>query len=148
MDVGLMVEPHYGGTYNDLVGIARWAESQGFSALARSDHYWWNDTQAATDAFVTLGGLARETSSIRLTVLVSPITFRHPAVIAKCAVTIDEMSGGRLDLGVGTGWLVPEHEVFGLDFPTARNGSIASRNPSVISERYSPDRRSRDSTTG
>ena len=71
----------------------------------------------ATDAFTTLGGLARETRQVRLGVLVSPITFRHPAVIAKSAASIDEMSGGRFDLGVGTGWMEAEHTAFGLPFP-------------------------------
>lgn len=71
----------------------------------------------ATDAFASLGGLARETSRIRLVVLVSPITFRHPAVIAKSAATIDQMSEGRFDLGLGTGWMEAEHNAFGISFP-------------------------------
>ncbi len=88
-------------------------------SFARSDHWYsGRDPQPeATDAFATLAGLARDTESIRLCVLVSPITFRHPAGIAKTAATIDQMSGGRLDLGVGTGWMEREHEVFGLPFP-------------------------------
>lgn len=114
-----MTEPQLGGTYDQLLELARWAESEGMVSFARSDHYYSSRDPKpdATDAFATLAGLARETSSIRLCVLVSPITFRHPAVIAKTAATIDQMSGGRLDLGVGTGWMDLEHDVFGMPFP-------------------------------
>lgn len=119
IEYGIMVEPQLGGTYSDQLESALWAEEKGLTCFARSDHYAWMGGRPtdATDAFATLAGLARETSTIRLTVLVSPITFRHPAVIAKNAVTIDQMSGGRLDLGVGTGWMEDEHTAFGLDFP-------------------------------
>jgi len=119
MEYGLMVEPQLGGTYAELLASARWAEARGMVSFARSDHYSWMGAGAAdaTDAFATLAGLARETSSIRLAVLVSPLTFRHPAVIAKNAVTIDQMSGGRFDIGVGTGWMADEHAVYGLEFP-------------------------------
>lgn len=120
IEYGIMVEPQLGGTYNDQLESALWAESNGIVAFARSDHYAWmrGGPHDATDAFATLAGLARETSTIRLTVLVSPLTFRHPAVIAKNAVTIDQMSGGRLELGVGTGWMEDEHAAYGLEFPT------------------------------
>ncbi|MFO7549684.1 MAG: TIGR03560 family F420-dependent LLM class oxidoreductase [Acidimicrobiia bacterium] len=119
MDFALMTEPQLGGTYEDLLAAARWAEQAGMVSFARSDHYYSgrDPRPEATDAFVTLGGLARETERIRLCVLVSPITFRHPAVIAKSAATLDQMSGGRLDLGVGTGWMDLEHEAFGIPFP-------------------------------
>lgn len=119
MDFALMTEPQIGGTYEELLAAARWAENNGLVSFARSDHYYVNRDPKpdATDAFASLGGLARETNTIRLAVLVSPITFRHPAVIAKSAVTIDQMSGGRFDLGVGTGWMDLEHEAFGLSFP-------------------------------
>jgi alkanesulfonate monooxygenase SsuD/methylene tetrahydromethanopterin reductase-like flavin-dependent oxidoreductase (luciferase family) len=115
-----MTEPQLGATYADLLAAARWAEANGLVGFARSDHYYSSriPTPAATDAFTTLGGLARETTSLRLCVLVSPITFRHPAVIAKAAATVDEMAGGRFDLGVGTGWMELEHRTFGLDFPS------------------------------
>jgi alkanesulfonate monooxygenase SsuD/methylene tetrahydromethanopterin reductase-like flavin-dependent oxidoreductase (luciferase family) len=119
MRFSLMTEPQLGGTYDQLLELARWAHDQGMVSFARSDHWYsGRDPQPeATDAFATLAGLARETVGIRLCVLVSPITFRHPAVIAKNAATIDQMSGGRLDLGVGTGWMEREHDVFGLAFP-------------------------------
>jgi len=114
-----MTEPQMGGTYDQLLAAARWAESAGLVSFARSDHYYAGREPRpdATDAFATLGGLARETTRIRLAVLVSPITFRHPAIIAKNAVTIDQMSGGRFDLGIGTGWMELEHHAFGLPFP-------------------------------
>lgn len=119
MKFSVMTEPQLGGTYQDLLAVARFAEQAGMVSFARSDHYHWTDgtPRDATDAFATLGGLARETSTIRLCVLVTPVTFRHPAVIAKNAATIDQMSGGRLDLGVGTGWMEAEHEALGLPFP-------------------------------
>jgi len=111
-----MTEPQLGGTYQDLLAMARWAEAEGMVSFARSDHYGWMDDtpRDATDAFATLAGLARETTTIRLAVLVTPITFRHPAVIAKNAATIDQMSAGRFDLGVGTGWMQAEHDAYGL----------------------------------
>lgn len=118
MQFGLMTEPQLGMTYETLLELASWCEQSGLDAFARSDHYSFMDIEAphATDAFATLGGLARETERIDLVVLVSPITFRHPGVIAKMAATIDEMAGGRLRLGVGTGWMEEEHAAFGLDF--------------------------------
>jgi alkanesulfonate monooxygenase SsuD/methylene tetrahydromethanopterin reductase-like flavin-dependent oxidoreductase (luciferase family) len=114
-----MTEPHLGGTYDQQLPAARWAESEELVSYARCDHFLSGrePTPAATDAFAVLAGLARETSDIRLCVLVTPITFRHPAVIAKNAATIDQMSGVRLDLGVGTGWMDLEHEALGIPFP-------------------------------
>ncbi|MGA7270733.1 MAG: LLM class flavin-dependent oxidoreductase [Acidimicrobiia bacterium] len=114
-----MTEPQMGGTYDQLLALARWSEANGLTSFARSDHYYWRGEPApdATDAFATLAGMARDTATIRLAVLVTPITFRHPAVIAKNAATIDQMSGGRLDLGVGTGWMEAEHQALGLPFP-------------------------------
>jgi len=118
MELGLFVEPQMGGSYGRLVELARWAEDFGLDAFARSDHYLHMDHSAnATDALVSLAGVAVETSTIRLVTLVSPITFRHPAIMAKAATTIDEMSGGRFSLGVGTGWMQSEHDAFGLDLP-------------------------------
>lgn len=114
-----MVEPQDGGTYSELVAAAQWAEKAGLVAFARSDHYynWETPGSRADDAFTALGGIARETSTIDLVLLVSPVTFRHPAVIAKSAATLNEMSDGRFSLGLGTGWMDIEHEVFGLPFP-------------------------------
>lgn len=121
MEFGLMVEPQLGGTYEELLALATAAESAGFDSIARSDHYLAGDTSVpTTDALTSLGGLARETDSIRLTVLVTPLTFRHPGVIAKTATTLDEMSGGRFELGIGTGWMESEHRVFGIALPDTR----------------------------
>ncbi len=118
MQFGLMTEPQLGMSYETLLELATWAEAAGLDAFARSDHYSFMDVEAphATDAFATLGGLARDTNRLELVVLVSPITFRHPGVIAKTAATIDEMSKGRLRLGLGTGWMEEEHANFGLEF--------------------------------
>ncbi len=120
MDLALMTEPQFGGTYDELLTAARWAETNGLVSFARSDHYYgWGrePTPDATDAFATLAGMARDTTSIELAVLVAPFTFRHPAVVVKNATTIDQMSGGRLALGVGTGWNEEEHTRLGLPFP-------------------------------
>ena len=119
MRFSLMTEPQLGGSYDDLLAAAHWAEANDLASFARSDHYYSSrePRPAATDAFTTLAGLARDTTTIRLCILVAPLTFRHPAVIAKSAATLDEMSGGRLDLGVGTGWMELEHDAFGLPFP-------------------------------
>jgi alkanesulfonate monooxygenase SsuD/methylene tetrahydromethanopterin reductase-like flavin-dependent oxidoreductase (luciferase family) len=109
------------GSYQEVLAAARWAEEQGLAAFALPDHYLraggdQADQVPASDALIQLGGLARETSTIPLVMLVSPITFRHPAVYLKSAVTIDEMSGGRFTFGLGTGWLEQEHEIFGIEF--------------------------------
>ncbi|MEN8040885.1 MAG: LLM class flavin-dependent oxidoreductase [Actinomycetota bacterium] len=118
MELGLFVEPQLGGSYRRLVELAQWAEKNGLDAFARSDHYLHGETTAhATDALASLAGVAVETDTIRLMTLVSPITFRHPGVMAKTATTIDEISGGRFTLGVGTGWMESEHQAFGMDLP-------------------------------
>lgn len=108
------------GSYETLLGAAHWAEDRGLVCFAVPDHYVMSLSGTgppAYDAFVQLAGLARETSAIELSVLVSPITFRHPAVVAKSAFTIDALSGGRFSLGIGTGWLEVEHRIFGIPFP-------------------------------
>jgi alkanesulfonate monooxygenase SsuD/methylene tetrahydromethanopterin reductase-like flavin-dependent oxidoreductase (luciferase family) len=121
MDFALMLEPQAGGSYDELLRLARWAEDYGLVSIARSDHYLNGPESAeATDALTTLAGLGRDTSRIKLTVLVTPLTFRHPAIIAKTAATVDQMSGGRLELGVGTGWMESEHEKFGIELPDLR----------------------------
>ncbi len=109
----------YFGSYEESLKRARWAEKNGFVSFAVADHYLaGSHDEAVYDNLVLLAGLARETTSIELAVLVSPITFRHPAVLAKIAVTIDAMSGGRFALGVGAGWKADEHELFGLPYPS------------------------------
>lgn len=109
-----------GGSYGEFLTAARWAEAKGLAAFAIPDHYIYSMSgpdAAAYDAFAVMAGLARETSKIGLSITVAPITFRHPAVLAKNAATIQEMADGRFTLGVGTGWLEAEHNKFGIDFP-------------------------------
>ena len=121
MRYALMVEPQEGMTYLAQLELARAAEATGFEAFFRSDHWLsleGHEECPATDAWTTLAGLARETRSIRLGTLVSPITFRLPVAIAKIVATADEMSGGRVELGLGAGWHDPEHERFGIPYPS------------------------------
>ncbi len=111
------------GPYQHILDAASFAVERKLVALALPDHYLLAldeekaKTSPAPDAFIQLGGLARETTDLELVMLVSPITFRHPAVLAKMAVTLNRMSGGRFTLGVGTGWMDREHEVFGFEYP-------------------------------
>jgi len=109
------------GDYAGVLQAARWAESNGLAAFALPDHYLASPTDtnaAAWDHVVHLAGLARETRTIELVDLVSPVTFRHPAVAAKMAATIYDMAAGRFLFGLGTGWLEEEHSLFGIDFPS------------------------------
>jgi F420-dependent oxidoreductase-like protein len=120
MRFALMLEPQQGLTYLEQLELARLAESLGFEALFRSDHYRsfpGPADQPTTDAWAVLAGIARETERIRLGTLVSPVTFRHPGSFAKVVTTVDEMSGGRVEVGVGAGWNDPEHSQLGLPFP-------------------------------
>lgn len=116
----LMIEPQQGLTYGEQVAIAKAAEANGFEGLFRSDHYssFSDGTDVpTTDAWAVLAGLARETERITLGALVSPVTFRHPGNFAKVVTTVDEMSGGRIEVGVGAGWNELEHRQLGLPFP-------------------------------
>jgi F420-dependent oxidoreductase-like protein len=116
----LMIEAQQGLSYADQLAIARRAERAGFEAMFRSDHYESFPGPAGrptTDAWTVLAGLARETETIRLGVLVSPVTFRHPGVLAKVVATVDEMSGGRIEVGFGAGWNDDEHRRHGFAFP-------------------------------
>ncbi len=116
----LMIEAQQGLTYDDQLAIAQRAEAAGFEALFRSDHYESFPGPAGrptSDAWTVLAGLARETTRLRLGVLVSPVTFRLPGTIAKIAATVDQMSGGRVELGLGAGWNEDEHRRHGVVFP-------------------------------
>ena len=115
-----MTEPQQGLSYSELLAVAEAAESAGFEAFFRSDHYAsfpGEQGLPTTDAWATLAGLARETTRINLGTLVSPVTFRLPGNFAKVVTTVDEMSGGRLEVGVGAGWHEEEHAQLGLPFP-------------------------------
>ena len=120
MRFALMIEPQQGMTYGDQVAVAKRAEANGFDALFRSDHYASFPGPAGmptTDAWTVLAGLARETDRIGLGALVSPVTFRQLGNFAKIVTTVDEMSGGRVEVGVGAGWNDLEHRQYGLPFP-------------------------------
>lgn len=118
----LMLEPQQGGSYAQFLAATRAAEAAGYDAVFRSDHLLGIGVapQPALEAWTTLAGLARETTRVRLGTLVSPMTFRHPAVLARQVATVDEMSGGRVELGAGTGWFEPEHTTLGIAFPPMR----------------------------
>jgi alkanesulfonate monooxygenase SsuD/methylene tetrahydromethanopterin reductase-like flavin-dependent oxidoreductase (luciferase family) len=114
-----MVEGQAGVSWDEWLALAHACEEHGIEAMFRSDHYLSQaeTTRLATDAWTLLGALAVRTSRLRLGTLVSPVTFRHPAVVAKAAATVDHVSGGRVEVGIGAGWMVAEHERFGLPFP-------------------------------
>jgi F420-dependent oxidoreductase-like protein len=120
MRFALMIEPQQGLTYGQQVAIAKRAEANGFETLFRSDHFASFPGPAGlptTDAWTVLAGLARETDRIGLGALVSPVTFRYPGTFAKIVTTVDEMSGGRVEVGLGAGWNEEEHRQLGLRFP-------------------------------
>jgi F420-dependent oxidoreductase-like protein len=116
----LMIEPQQGLTYEDQLAVALRAEAAGFETLFRSDHYEsfpGGPGMHTTDAWAVVAGLARDTERIGLGVLVSPVGFRHPGNLAKVVATADEMSGGRIEVGVGAGWHAGEHRRHGFSFP-------------------------------
>jgi F420-dependent oxidoreductase-like protein len=120
MRFAFMVDPQEGLAYAPMRDLAQAAEAAGFESFVRSDH--WLSLQGAwsahaTDAWTTLAALARDTSRIRLGTMVSPVTFRLPIGLAKAVTTVDEISDGRVDLGIGAGWYNPEHERFGIPYP-------------------------------
>ncbi|MFT7648545.1 MAG: F420-dependent oxidoreductase-like protein [Candidatus Poriferisodalaceae bacterium] len=121
MDFRIFTEPQQGASYSTLLATALATEAAGFDAFFRSDHWLvMGDTDGLpgpTDAWVTLGGLARETSKIRLGTLVNSATFRLPGPLAIAVAQVDEMSGGRVELGLGAGWYAAEHTAYGVPFP-------------------------------
>jgi F420-dependent oxidoreductase-like protein len=120
MRFALMTEPQQGLSYDEILALARAAETAGLEAFFRSDHYGsfaGPPDGPTTDAWATLAGLARDTSTIRIGSLVSPITYRIPGSFAKVVATVDEMSGGRIEVGLGAGWNEEEHLAMGLPFP-------------------------------
>jgi F420-dependent oxidoreductase-like protein len=116
-----MTEPQMGATYDDLLAVARRTEETGFDAFFRSDHYLTmggDGLPGPTDAWVTLAGLARETNRIRLGTLMTAATFRLPGPLAISVAQVDEMSGGRVEFGIGAGWFEAEHTAYGIPFPS------------------------------
>jgi F420-dependent oxidoreductase-like protein len=121
VDLRIFTEPQQGAGYDDLLRVARATEDLGFDAFFRSDHYQrigpGDPGPGSTDAWVTLGALARETSRVRLGTLLTPATFRLPGPLAIQVAQVDEMSGGRVELGLGAGWYDDEHRSYGIPFP-------------------------------
>lgn len=121
MDLRTFIEPQQGTTYDDVLAHALTAERLGFSAWFTSDHLMSmgsaDGLPGPTDAWTTLAGLARDTSTIRLGTLVTPATFRHPGHFAVQAAQVDAMSGGRIEIGLGAGWYEAEHDAMAIPFP-------------------------------
>ncbi|MEV6691637.1 LLM class F420-dependent oxidoreductase [Micromonospora sp. NPDC051196] len=124
MRVTVFTEPHRGASYDDQIRFARLAEEGGFEGFFRADHYQAMGDEPAlpgpTDAWLTLAALARETSRIRLGTLVTSATFRLPGPLAVMVAQVDQMSGGRIELGIGAGWYAREHISYGIPFPDTR----------------------------
>src|SRR5690242_3827735 len=121
MDLRIFVEPQQGASYDDQLRLARAVEDLGFDGFFRSDHYLKmgdaTGLPGPSDAWLTLAALARETSRIRLGTLVSPATFRLPGPLALGVAQVDQMSGGRVEVGLGAGWYDAEHTAYGIPFP-------------------------------
>lgn len=121
VDFRIFTEPQQGATYDQLLAVAAKAEELGFDAFFRSDHYLsmgdGDGLPGPTDAWITLAGLARDTSRIRLGTLVTSATFRYPGPLAIAVAQVDQMSGGRVELGLGAGWFESEHQAYGIPFP-------------------------------
>jgi F420-dependent oxidoreductase-like protein len=116
----LMIEGQEGVTWEEWVGLARACEQHGVGTLFRSDHYlsvMGHEDRGSLETWTTLAGLAAITTRLRFGVLVSPATFRHPSVLAKVVAAVDQISGGRVDFGLGAGWNEREHEAYGFEFP-------------------------------
>ncbi|MBB5156184.1 LLM class F420-dependent oxidoreductase [Saccharopolyspora phatthalungensis] len=120
----IFTEPQQGATYDDLLRVAKHAETTGYDGFFRSDHYLKMGSVSGepgpTDAWVTLAGLARETSRLRLGTLMTAATFRSPGPLAISVAQVDQMSGGRIELGLGTGWYEQEHTAYGIPFPSLK----------------------------
>jgi F420-dependent oxidoreductase-like protein len=125
VDFRIFTEPQQGASYETQLAVAQKGEALGFDAFFRSDHYvsmGGDGLPGPTDSWVTLGALARETSTIRLGTLVTSATFRHPGLLAVQVAQVDAMSGGRVELGLGAGWFQREHDAYGVPFPAKRFG--------------------------
>ncbi|MEW2485574.1 LLM class F420-dependent oxidoreductase [Streptomyces sp. NPDC048411] len=128
MDLRIFTEPQQGASYDTLLTVAKAAEDLGFDAFYRSDHYLrmgaGDGLPGPTDAWITLAGLARETKRIRLGTLMTAGTFRLPGVLAIQVAQVDQMSGGRVELGLGAGWFEEEHKAYGIPFPREKFGRL------------------------
>ncbi|NLU73895.1 LLM class F420-dependent oxidoreductase [Streptomyces sp. HNM0575] len=127
MRLRVFTEPQQGASYETLLSVAKAAEELDFDAFYRSDHYLTmggDGLPGPTDAWITLAGLARETSRIRLGTLMTAATFRLPGPLAIQVAQVDAMSGGRVELGLGTGWFEQEHTAYGIPFPKEKFGRL------------------------
>ncbi|GAA0576933.1 LLM class F420-dependent oxidoreductase [Streptomyces crystallinus] len=128
MDLRIFTEPQQGADYDTLLAVAKATEALGFDAFFRSDHYLRmgsaDGLPGPTDAWITLAGLARETSRIRLGTLMTAGTFRLPGVLAIQVAQVDQMSGGRIELGLGAGWFEEEHKAYGIPFPKEKSARL------------------------
>jgi probable F420-dependent oxidoreductase len=151
----LSIEIQEGMRYADTLAMTRAGEALGYESALLAEHYYPSGPperyarglgeRVAADAWIYLAGMARETSRIRLGTLVSPVTFRHPVVLAKMAATLDHLSDGRAELGIGAGWLEPEHAAYGFDFPSpGRRVDLVEEQLQVISGLWSTDPFSHD----
>ena len=143
MRLSLLIEGQEGVRWDDWLRVARLTEEHGLDGLYRSDHYTaiLRSRAGALDAWTTLAALAALTDRIRLGTLVSPITFRHPSVLARSAVTVDHISGGRVDVGLGLGWYEREHVENGFPFGTARERfALLTEHVEVIVRSWTEDR--------
>lgn len=124
MRLVVFIEPQLGATYDDQLRIARHAEDLGFDAFFRSDHFLSMGSRSGlpgpTDSWATLAAIAVQTSTIRLGTLLTAATFRHPGLLAITVAQVDQMSGGRVELGLGAGWYEAEHTAYGVPFPSTR----------------------------
>lgn len=128
IEFAVFTEPQQGASYAQLRDLAQAAEELGFDGFFRSDHYLHTEQGdpglGPSDAWTTLAGLARDTSRIRLGTLVSSVTYRYPGILAIQVAGVDDMSAGRAELGLGTGWYAREHEAYGIPFPSGRFGLL------------------------
>ena len=143
MELRIFTEPQQGATYDDLLAVALTAEELGFGAFFRSDHYLGMGTEGLpgpSDAWITLAGLARDTTTIRLGTMMTSVTFRHPGPLAISVANVDQMSGGRVELGIGAGWYEAEHVKYGIPFPgTGDRFDLLEDNLAIITGLWATD---------
>lgn len=144
MRISLMIEGQEGVTWEQWVALARACEENGVERLFRSDHYLGfhaRGRDGSLDCWTTLAGLAAVTTKLRLGSLVSPVTFRHPSVLARAAVTVDHISGGRVELGIGGGWMEAEHRAYGFPFPeTGVRMEMLAEQLEIVHRQWTEDR--------
>jgi F420-dependent oxidoreductase-like protein len=144
MKLALMIEGQEGVTWDDWCALAGACEQNGIETLFRSDHYISQSAEAtnvAHDAWTTLAGLAARTTTLRLGTLVSPATFRLPGLLANAAATVDHISGGRIELGLGAGWMEREHRAYGFPFPdTSTRVAMLAEQLEIVHRLWTEDR--------